>query len=167
MSGGLLGIPGIFANRRCMNSAKGESFKIVSSPHSSISSPTCWTRSQLFLKLRFLQTLWLFHSREFGINSIQMTALRRLMTEEFMASHLLPICYKRKGEMERARNSSYSPPDSQSHWERGADRPQPGSPWGLRVYTLSRAAAAPSEPSPPTASLQAGCKARREALRHW
>lgn len=30
-----------------------------------------------------------------------MTALGRLMTEEFMASHLLPICYKRKGETEK------------------------------------------------------------------
>lgn len=130
MSGGLLGIPGIFANRRCMNSVKGDSFKIVSSPPSSISSPTCWTRIQLFLELGFLQTLWLFHSREFGINSMQMTALRRPVTEEFMASHLSPICYKRKGERERGQNSNCSPPASQSRWKGGAQRLQPGSPEG-------------------------------------
>ena len=132
MSGGLLGIPGVFANRRRMNSVKGKSFKTVSSPPSSISSPTCWTWSQLFLELGFLQTLWLFHSREFGINSIQMTALRRPVTEEFTVSHLFPICYT-KGERERGQNSNYSPPASQSHWKGGAERLQPGSPWGLRV----------------------------------
>lgn len=57
MSGGLLGIPGIFVNRRCTNSAKDEFCKTSSSLLSSISSSTCWTRSQLFLKLGFLQAL--------------------------------------------------------------------------------------------------------------